>query len=296
MWTHLESGPVVAGIDGSETALRAVKWSAAQARRLGVGLRLVHAFEFPLRHPAGAVDEQSAREFLRARGLRWLETARRVAVDAIPDLSVALVSVESSAAQLLITESATALQIVLGSRGLGGFSGLLIGSTATRVTGRALCPTVVVCGSGAVRTTGPVVVGVDGTVVSDAAVEFAFAQAALCGAELTAVHSWTEPAMRGALSAGTVAMDYRLLANDAEKILAERLAGWREKYPDVRVTGSILHDSPTRALVAQSTTAQLVVVGCRGRGAFRSLVLGSTSQQLLHHSYCPVAVVGPHQG
>jgi nucleotide-binding universal stress UspA family protein len=291
MWSHLESGPVVAGIDGSETALRAVRWSAAQARQLGVGLRLVHAFEFPLRYP---VDEQSAREFLRAQGLRWLEAARRVAVDAIPDLSVALVSVESSAAQLLITESATASLIVLGSRGLGGFSGLLIGSTAMRVAGRTLCPTVVVCGSGALRTAGPVVVGVDGTVVSDAAVEFAFDQAALRGAELTAVHSWTEPAMRGALAAGAVAMDYRWLASDAEKILAERLTGWREKYPDVRVTGSVVHDSPTRALVAQSTTAQLVVVGCRGRGAFRSLMLGSTSQQLLHHSYCPVAVVAPH--
>jgi nucleotide-binding universal stress UspA family protein len=89
-------------------------------------------------------------------------------------------------------------------------------------------------------------------------------------------------------------VDRDLLVNDAEKRLAEELAGWRDKYPDVRVTGSVVPDSPARALLARSTVAQLVVVGSRGQSGFRSLALGSTGLQLLHHSYCPVAVIGPH--
>jgi nucleotide-binding universal stress UspA family protein len=79
--------------------------------------------------------------------------------------------------------------------------------------------------------------------------------------------------------------------DEARRILADRLTGWEQKYPDVHVTRVVVHDKPSSALLAHATTAQLVVVGTRGRGAFRGLVLGSTSQHLLHHAPCPVTVV-----
>lgn len=296
MSKHVVIGPVVAGVDGSESARRAVRWAAKQAQQRGVGLRLVHAVELPFRQPSGVMEEQSVREVLSAQGARWLDETRAVAVETVPDVPVELVSSSASAAELLIKESAAASLVVLGSRGLGGFSGLLIGSTAIAVASRAECPMVVVCGSGPVPTAGPVIVGVDGTATSDDAVAFAFAQASLCGADLVAVHSWTETEINSAFAVGAFVMDDDLLAAEADKILAERLAGWQERYPRVSVTTSVVHDSPARALLARSATARLVVVGCRGRGGFSGLVLGSTSQQLLHHSTCPVAVVRPTHG
>jgi len=116
------------------------------------------------------------------------------------------------------------------------------------------------------------------------------------GAELVAVHSWTEPAVHSAVAAGALVMDFESVVADARNVLAEQLAAWQEKYPHVTVTSVVVHDSPAGALLARAATAQLVVVGCRGRGGFLGLVLGSTSQQLLHHAPCPVAVVRPHHG
>ncbi len=296
MSNHLETGPVVVGVDGSESALRAVRWAAGQANVRNVRLRLVHAFELPSRQPFGTAEEEGIRDVLHAQGERWLAVTRDAAVEAAPGLAVDVLSADAPPAELLVTESATASLVVLGSRGLGGFTGLLIGSTAIKVAGHARCPMVVVCGSGPVPMTGPVVVGVDGTVTSDSAVAFAFAEAAARGAELVAVHSWTEPAVHSAVAAGALVMDYEAMVTDAKNVLAEQLAGWRDKYPDVHVTSSVVHDSPARALLAKASGAALVVVGTRGRGGFRSLVLGSTSQQLLHHAPCPVVVVRPHHG
>jgi nucleotide-binding universal stress UspA family protein len=239
-----------------------------------VGLRLVHAFELPVRNTSDALETPGVRDLLYAQGGRWLAEARRVAVAAAPEVPVEFVSADSSAADLLVKESATASLVVLGTRGFGGLMGMLVGSTAVTVAARAHCPMVVVCGTGEVPARGPVVLGVDDR-TGEAAVEFAFAEAALRGADLVAVHG----------------VDGEGLADEAAGLLAEWLSGYEQKYAEVRVVGRVEHDSPARALLARAATAQLVVVGTRGRGSFRGLVLGSTSQQLLHHSPCPVAVV-----
>lgn len=273
---HLDTGPIAVGVDGSDSALRAARWAAARARRRGVGLRLVHAFELPVQHLFDAAEQRGIRELLHTQGDQWLAETRAAVVTTAPDVPVEVISADESAAELLVKESATASLVVLGTRGLGGFTGLLIGSTAITVAARAHCPMVVIGGSGGVPTKGPVVLGVDGK-TSEAAIGFAFAEAALRDADLVVVHSRTQ--------------DRDVSLDEATKMLAERLSMYAEKYSEVQITYTVVHDRPARALLAHAATAQLVVVGTRGRSGFRGLVLGSTSQQLLHHSPCPVAVV-----
>lgn len=287
---------VVVGVDGSDSALRAVRWAADEAGRRKIGLRLVHAVELLTGYAPRVVDWRVLHTAMTERGQQWLDQARDVAEEAVPGLHVDTVLEAASPVPTLVRESRDAALVAMGSRGLGGFSGLLIGSTAVELAGRAECPVVIVRGEADERT-GPVVVGVDGTPVGEAAIAFAFAQASARGAELIAVHAWSDLLLEAAFTGGAAAIDFEPLRQGAEELLAERLAGWQEKYPDVRVTREVVRDRPTRALLRHGERAGLLVVGTRGRGGFRGLVLGSTSQHLLYHAACPVAVVRTvHEG
>jgi nucleotide-binding universal stress UspA family protein len=222
---------------------------------------------------------------MKDRGHEWLAKAQ---AEAGSGVAVEIVPAETPPVPTLVGESAEAALVVLGSRGLGGFSGLLVGSTAVQLAGRARCPIAVVRGASAV---GPVVVGVDGTPAGEGAIGFAFAQASLWDAELIAVHAWSDLILDAAHLTGSGAIDFGPLEQRSAELLAERLAGWQEKYPDVHVRREVVRERPTKALLRRAEHARLVVVGSRGRGGFRGLLLGSTSQHLLHHAACPVAVV-----
>jgi nucleotide-binding universal stress UspA family protein len=285
---------IVVGIDGSDSALRAVRWAVDEARRREAGILLVHAVEVLTGYAPRVVDWHALQTAMQDRGRLWLEKARdeatRVALEVHVDTSL----VEVSPVVALARESRDAALVVLGSRGLGGFSGLVLGSTAVELAGRAACPVVVIRGEhgDASSSTEPVVVGVDGTPTGEAAIAFAFVQASGRGADLVAIHAWSDLVLEAAYTAGGAAtLDFGHLQRQSEELLAERLAGWEEKYPDVRVVREVVHDRPARALLRHAGHAQLLVVGTRGRGGFHGLLLGSTSQHLLHHATCPVAIV-----
>jgi nucleotide-binding universal stress UspA family protein len=280
--------PVVVGVDGSESALEAVRWAADEARRRETRLRVVHAYQIPTGYPQGFVDVKMLHDALAAQGKEWLARAKEVAGEAAPGLTVEVAEVQAPAVPALEREAADAALLVLGSRGLGGFTGLVIGSTAVTLVTRATCPVVVVREPGR---DGPVVVGVDGTPASEAAIAFAFAAASANDAELVAVHTWTDLLLEVAFAADREALDIARVAEEAHEVLGERLAGWQEQYPEVRVTREVVRDRASRALLRRAEGARLVVVGSRGRGGFRGLLLGSTSQHLLYHAACPVAVV-----
>lgn len=287
--------PVVVGVDGSESALHAVRWAAEEAQRLDTSLRLVNAYEVPSGYPHGFVDAKALRDALVARGRDWLASARDVAAVAVPRLSTEVVEENAGAVPTLVRESRRAARVVLGSRGLGGFTGLLVGSTAVELVGRAHCPVVVVRGKDADApppSVGSVVVGVDGTPVGEGAIEFGFAAAAVRKVDLVAVHAWTDLVLESAFDGGAAALDFTPLEQQAEVELGERLAGWQERYPDVRVIRKVVRERASTTLLRHAEHAQLVVVGSRGRGGFRGLLLGSTSQHLLRHAPCPVVVVG----
>lgn len=294
MVQHVRDRSVVVGVDGSSSAARAAQWAAVEAQRRGMSLRLVHAYEVPLGYPQGIADPNSVRDAMTEQGWRYLREVRDAVTAVTPDLRIELSVERGPVVPTLVGESGRASQLVLGTRGLNGFTGLLVGSKSVALAGRAHCPLVVVRGrrnGEAPPLDGPVVVGVDGTPTGEAAIEFAFEEASTRGCALIAVHTWTDAVVETAFEGGPPVLDLRPLRQQAQEILAQRLAGWQEKHPEVTVTREVVRDRPARALLHHAETAAMVVVGTRGRGGYRGLILGSTSQHVLHHAPCPVAVV-----
>jgi nucleotide-binding universal stress UspA family protein len=142
---------------------------------------------------------------------------------------------------------------------------------------------------------GAVVVGVDGSSVSESAVAIAFEEASARGADLIAVHAWLEfVSAAPSLYANQLLFDWAPIENQQREILAERLAGWQEKYPDVTVHRVVSREEkPAQALQFHAADAQLLVVGSRGHGGFVGMLLGSTSRKLIHDAPCPLMVVRP---
>ena len=191
----------------------------------------------------------------------------------------------------LYDESRRAQLLVLGSRGLGGLTGLLVGSVAVGLAAQAGCPVVVVRGEDRdALSPRPVVVGVDGSPNSEAAVAFAFEAAAAREVPLVAVHSWADMVLDPQIAA---LIDWVALERgSASRAVGSARGVGREVSRGAGHPGRG-RDGAATALVEQSKNAQLVVVGSRGRGNFTGAVLGSVSHAVLHHSHCPVAVVRP---
>ncbi|TDQ00395.1 universal stress protein [Labedaea rhizosphaerae] len=283
--------PIVVGTDGSESATRAVRWAAREAVLRRRSLKVVNTYTWPISgYPEGLIVSSDVHDALRSDAEKTVRDAKKVAEEAAPRLDVSTVVTAGNAQQVLRELSEDAELVVLGSRGLGGFTGLLLGSTAVGLASHAACPITVVRRRRE-PAGGPVVVGVDGTPVSEAAIAFAFEEAALRQAPLMAVHAWQETAFDIAMSSAIAAEFWRSANENAQELISERLAGWREKYPDVVVTTEVRGTGPAEQLVRQSAQAQLVVVGSRGRGGFAGLTLGSTSQAVLRHADSPVTVV-----
>ncbi|MCW0212125.1 MAG: universal stress protein [Pseudonocardia sp.] len=284
--TNRLAGAVVVGIDGSAHATDAVRWGAAEAARHRWALRLVRAYQLPEATPAE--DRQKMRTYVR----RQLWTAAHAARAVAPDVLVEEVDVEGDPFDVLEEESASARTLVVGARGIGGFAALLLGSAADTLARRAVCPLVVVRGAevsdealGREDRVRPVVVGIDGSPASEAAVAYAFAEADAWSAPLVAVHAWADH-----LEDPTWP-ELTMLEVEEREVLAERLAGWTAKFPDVRVSREVVLGSAARALVARSVNARAVVVGSFDRGRVRRALLGSTGRALLHHAHSPVVVV-----
>ncbi|MFI9450796.1 universal stress protein [Amycolatopsis sp. NPDC052450] len=284
--------PVVAGVDGSSSALQAARWAATEAARRKAPLSITHAcMLIPVQMPPGVDLPRSYADALTEQGRDVLAAAAEAAREAAPEVDVTTELRGGAAAEHLIGRSASAESIVLGSRGLGGFTGLLVGSIAVAVATHGHCPVIVVRGTERPQDA-PVVVGVDGSPTSDAALAFAFDAAAARGTRLVAVRAWSDFAVDTAWKF-VAALDWESIHSVETWLVDQQLDAYRSKYPDVPVQGVVVRDRPAHTLLEHSENAQLVVVGSRGRGGFRGLLLGSTSQALIHHSASPVAVVPP---
>ena len=281
--------PVLVGVDGSRSATDAVRWAAAEARRRHTGLRLVEAFGWiPVEDTADAHHvESSYRDVLVKAARERLAAAAAVAAEVAPEVEVTTELLADYPLPRLVTESRTAQLVVVGDRGLGGVTGLLVGSVGMGLAAHAACPTVVVRGH---QTAGPVVVGVDGSPLSEAALAFAFDAASARQARLVAVHAWQDAMIDTSVE---LLYDWTSVETSEQQVLAERLAGWASKYPDVEVERVVVRDRPAHALQERSVGAELLVVGSRGRGGLVGALLGSVSQKLLHHAACPVVIVRP---
>ncbi|MGW6394953.1 universal stress protein [Streptomyces sp. NPDC055103] len=285
---------ITVGVDGSAESLAAADWAAREAELRGMPLRIVHAWLWqPLDVPVVQDRETQAKS---ARAV--LREAETHVADRHPALTVTSEVVQDTAVAALLKEAETAEMLVLGSRGHGAFVGFLLGSYGQQVIATAKRPVVSVRaldGQTPRAEGGEIVVGQQGTPEdSDAVLGFAFEEAAARGAVLRAVRAWSLPPVF-AYSPGSM-----LLADAAgglepfeKKALAEALAPWRTRFPDVPVTEHVEIGSAGQVLLSAVSDAQLLVVGRRTRRAPVGTRIGSVAHAALHHAPCPVAVV-PH--
>lgn len=286
------SGLIVAAVDESEGSLRALDWAAQEARLWGRKLRVVHVVDHPFRKRAsrdaeGGTAESHARQLVH-------EAVERVRKRE-PDVEVDALHVVGAPGPTLVQQSEGAHVIVAGSRGLAGLRAVLLGSVGIQLAALAECPAVIVPDREERTLTNRVVVGVDGSPAAWAAAERAFAEAAARQATVrtVAVASRASHGVFAALETpdaeGTPEQGAALAK--ARRFLSESLAGHRERYPDVPVEEEVVVGHPAEVLVTESQHADLVVVGSRGRGGFTGMLLGSVSQTVLTHAWCPVMVV-----
>ncbi|TCC07842.1 universal stress protein [Kribbella soli] len=284
--------PIVIGYDGSRGSRSALQWAAVTAYRAMAPLRIVEAFEIVIltRPSPGHIVPLDAVRTARQKGLDQVADDIRTQY---PDLRVETSLVGGSASKTLVEAAQDARLVVIGSRGLGGWSGLMVGSVAVQVTTHANCPVVVVPHDLRARAhEGPtVVVGVDGSKVSAKAIDFAFDQAESLHAKVVAVHAWTSPFLTYADGASMLQFDEEKVREEARLLVAESVAGAAAEHPDVEWSTELAMGSAAQALVQRSESADLLVVGSRGRGGFTGLLIGSVGQSALHHTHCPIAIV-----
>lgn len=287
-----QPAPIVIGYDGSPGSVSALHWAADAADHAPAPLRIVEAFEIVIvtRPSPGQVVPLEAVRTARQSALEKLAASIR---DDHPGLEVQTRLVGGPAPGTLLDAAQDARLVVLGSRGHGGWSGLLVGSVAVQVTTHAECPVVVIPHDLRRHAQeGPtVVVGVDGSKASANAIDFAFGQAESLQAEVVALHAWTSPFLTYADGASMLQFDEEKIREESRLLVAESVAGAAADHPDVKWTTELVTGSAAQALVRRAESADLVVVGSRGRGGFTGLLLGSVSQSVLHHAHCPIAIV-----
>lgn len=292
---------VVAGVDGSDSALGAARWAAdyAAGHPLGIGrglpLLLVHAVPtldwhfFRAESPMDPTESQA-----RAAGDAVLAAAEAAVRAAHPDLEIRAAVVRGAVAAVLTDAARSARLLVVGN---GDAEHRALGGHAVRVVNHAHCP-VVVWRPHLAKRTGkplPVVVGVDDSEESAAALAEAFAVARMWHARLTVAHMWEIAAAVGMGDLGGQGnMDWPLLdvlENRQRQSMDELVKPFAAEYPNAHVTKVFQDASPAKGLTDLSREAQLVVVGKHGRGRLADSILGSVSQNLIHHAECPVLVV-----
>jgi nucleotide-binding universal stress UspA family protein len=274
--------------------MSAVDLAAAEAALRKRPLHVVHGFIWPYMNvPLGPPLFGPEESGLRNEAERIVSDAVAYARKAQPDIEVVGEMITGSGAQALLARSDMAALIVVGDRGLGAFSGLLVGSVAIHVAAHATCPVLVArptAGEGL-----PILLAADGSPASQSAVGFAFEEAAMREVALVALHVWSHPVSSGPGDMQPSVVDTDVVQGEEFEVLAEALAGWREQFPDVVVHRRVVHGHVRRTIIEATREAQMVVLGARGFGGFTGLLLGSVSQAVLHHATCPTAVVSHRQ-
>jgi nucleotide-binding universal stress UspA family protein len=284
--------PVVVGIDGSECDELAIRWATKEASMRRLPLRVVSVLDPPVM--ARPLDIDLADRILtygREHARQIVDDGAARARSLVPDMEVTPTVIAGQVVPALLAETANARLVVLGSGRRFDATRVRLGSVAAHVSAHATCPVIVARSpvTGELATAvgrGGIVVGVDGSAISEAAIAFAFEEASWRGLGLTVIHAWQTARM-------PVTFDVAEATREAaeERVLAEALAGWSEKYPDVQVMSRLVRDHPARALMEESMGAVLLVLGSHGRGRFAEMVLGSVSQVMLRHASTSIAIV-----
>lgn len=286
---------IVVGVDGSDPALCALDWAAAEARRRQVPLNIVTSYTIPV-FAASSMDAGYATlddQVIRDGAQEVLDAARDRVGDIGVDVRLRIESGDPAGVLMELSEQADL--VVVGTRGRGGFVGRLLGSVSSALPAHAKCPTVVVplcvsqraSGDPAIRDV--VVVGVDGSDRARRAVLVAAEQASARGIPLRVVCAL--PPVSGSLAWMPATVDQEALTIDVRRQLSVGKRWLASHFPDLVIETDVIDGSPIEVLIEESAKATLMVTGSRGRGGFAGMLLGSTSQGVLHHSKGPVLVV-----
>ena len=283
---------ILVGVDGSSTAQAAVRWAAPDAAMRNVPLTLVHVTNASVPTvPQIAMPAGFAR-WLEEQGRTITDAAVKVAEESTPRSGPAQINSEvlfGPAVRTLVDLSKDAEMVVVGCRGRGALTRTFLGSVSSGLVHHAHCPVAVIHDENqADRERAPVLVGIDGSAASESATKIAFDEASRRGVDLVAMHAWSDVGISEFPD-----FDWSGLVADQEEMLAERLAGWQERYPDVRIRREIVLEEPARRLVKESEDAQLVVVGSHGRGGFAGMLLGSVGEAVVNAARIPVIVARP---
>jgi nucleotide-binding universal stress UspA family protein len=285
---------LVVGVDGSPSSMVAVEWAAKDAALRGEPLTLLHVVMPP-------VTVSLPRVAVPAGFQRWQEDAGKVILDDAAALAEKAVTPRTVAIERRIVSglpivtlaemSRHAVMVVVGCRGHGRL-GRILGSVGLGLAQHGHGPVAVVHDDDPPlpeSAFAPVVVGIDGSPTSEAATAQAFEEAARRGVDLVAVHACMD------WSGSEHPFDERAaLAAGGPEVLAQGIAGWQDRYPDVTVQRMVVTDHAAEHLVEQSRHCQLVVLGSRGLGGFAGLLLGSVSSAVVQSARAPVLVARDH--
>jgi nucleotide-binding universal stress UspA family protein len=269
--------PIVAGIDGSAEALRAVEWAAREAALRGAPLRIVSVAEMPPRMtPRQATDIETVATHLSNERDQALAAAASTAAAAAPDLLIDTDPLDGPPAQAVTSSGSGALMLVVGSKGSSAFAAMTLGSVSRYAAVHASCPVVVVREQ-ATATHRLVAVGIRDPEECSAALAFAFEEAQLRKAALLAVHAEQSPGWHAA-------------DEQAAGRLDDLLDDWRGQYPDVDASRDVVHGHPGRVLTDLSARADLVVLGRHGNGG-RVPGPARVIHAVVSHAHSPVVTV-----
>lgn len=301
MSAHPKRHGIVVGVDGSAPSNAAVAWAAHDAAIRKIPLTLVHVTA----PAAAAMSAGVAAPSLIAMPviddyIRWqqenaeqvIEDAHKIAAATDPGgLEVQTKILSRSPTPALLELSTDAELLVAGCRGQGGVDRTLLGSVSSGLVHHAHCPVAIIHDEEIPSAQAPVLVGVDGSPTSERATEFAFDEASRRGVELLALHAWSDMPILGFPSINWSPAETENIKSAEKEVLAERLAGFAERYPNVSVRRVVVADRPSYQLLKHAESAQLVVVGSHGRGGFAGMLLGSVANAVVNSACVPVVVV-----